>query len=436
MRLLCFLLQRRLLGALLFLLLGLGMPGAAQPGRNPLKQLLHADTARFGRILANPAAYRVQILYTRINRDAQGRPHFRTFRYGVSGNQYFYPASTMKLPAAALALQKVRLIRQQVPGLTAAAPLRIDSAFAGQTRVTHDTSAASGRASVGHYIRKMLLVSDNEAYNRLYEFVGQQELNEQLHRLNLRRTRLVHRLSVGDQEPGSRHTNPLALYADTALTRPLYLQPAAYNRQPLPQLAARDFRIGKAYMQGEKREEGPMDFSTRNSFPLSEQQQVLRALLFPESVPAKQRFQLEEADYQFLYRYLSMLPRESQHPRYDAAHFPDSYAKFLLGGGGLAPLPPGVRVFNKIGQAYGFLIDNAYVTDATQHVEFLLSAVIYVNADGVLNDDQYDYATIGFPFLRDLGLAVLRYEQQRARRHPADLRRFRLNYQPAGEDAP
>ena len=435
MRPLCFLLQRLLPGALLFLLCSMSQPTAAQSGRNPLRQLLHADTARFGRVLANPAAYRVQILYTRINRDAQGRPHFRTFRYGVSRSQYFYPASTVKLPAAALALQKVRRMRLQVPGLTAAAPLRIDSAFAGQTRVTRDTSAASGRASLAHYIRKVLLVSDNDAYNRLYEFVGQQELNEQLHGLGLRKTRLIHRLSVGDQEPGSRHTNPLALYADTSLTRPLYMQPAAYNSQTLPKLAARDFRIGKAYMQGERRVEGPMNFGTKSNFPLAEQQQVLRTLLFPESVPARRRFQLDEADYQFLYRYLSMLPRESWQPRYDTAHFPDTYAKFLLGGGGLAPLPPGVRVFNKIGQAYGFLIDNAYVTDAAQGVEFMLSAVIYVNADGVLNDDKYDYTTVGFPFLRDLGLAVLRYEQQR-RRHPADLRRFQLNYQPAGEDAP
>ncbi|MDF7813702.1 serine hydrolase [Hymenobacter sp. YC55] len=403
---------------------------------NPLPRLLQADTARFGRVLRNPAAYRLQILYTQINRDAEGKPHFRTFRYGASARQYFYPASTVKLPAAALALAKLRSLRAQVPGLTAASPLRIDSAFAGQTRVLRDSSAASGRASVGQYVRKVLLVSDNDAYNRLYEFVGQQELNDKLRSLGLRRTRLIHRLSVGDEEPGSRHTNPLAFYADTVLTQPLYMQPSAYNSQPLPKLAAQDIRIGQAYLQGDKRVETPFDFSVKNNFPLPEQQQVLRALLFPEATPAKHRFALAPDDYQFLYRYLSMLPRESRAPRYDAAHFPDTYAKFLLGGGGIAPLPPGVRVFNKIGQAYGFLIDNAYVADFEHGVEFLLAAVIYVNADGVLNDDHYDYDTIGFPFLRDLGQAVYNYERQRPCRQPANLSRFQLNYNVVGEDAP
>ena len=93
-----------------------------------------------------------------------------------------------------------------------------------------------------------------------------------------------------------------------------------------------------------------------------------------------------------------------------------THVKFLLGGGGITPLPPGVRVFNKIGQAYGFLIDNAYVQDEAHGVEFLLSAVLYVNADGVLNDDKYEYDRIGFPFLRDLGYRVYEAERRRARR--------------------
>jgi hypothetical protein len=123
-----------------------------------------------------------------------------------------------------------------------------------------------------------------------------------------------------------------------------------------------------------------------------------------------------------------MLPRESTHPRYNAKEFPDNYVKFLLAGGPAGPLPTGVRIFNKIGQAYGFLIDNTYIVDLDRNVEFMLSAVIYANSDEVLNDDHYDYDTVGFPFLRDLGRAVYQYELQRPRRHKPDLSRFRLRY--------
>ena len=394
-----------------------GAPSAAAQGRgNLLRQVLRHDTAGLARVLARPGAYRLQILYTRIWRDAAGRPHFRSVGHHLRPRQYFYPASTVKLAGAALALQKLRDLSAQYPGLGPDAPMLTDSAFAGQSRVRRDTSSAGGRPTVGHYVRKALLVSDNDAFNRLYELVGPEELNRELARLGLRRSRLLHRLSVGDQEPGSRHTNPVRFFADTAATQPLYQQPAGSYAGPWPRLGLRGEAIGRAYRQGSKEVGSPMDFSQKNAFSLTDQQRLLRAVLFPETVSAARRLRLAPADYARLRAALSELPRESAHPRYDPGHYPDTYVKFLLGGGGLAALPPGVRVFNKIGQAYGFLIDNAYVQDEAHGVEFLLSAVVYVNADGVLNDDRYEYDSVGFPFLRDLGLRVYEAELRRAGR--------------------
>ena len=391
-------------------------PLYAQFGASPLRQVLRHDSVGLSRVLAQADGYRLQILYTRIRRDAAGTPHFRRYGYRLRPRQYFYPASAVKLAAAVLALQKLRDLGRQIPGLTPDSPMLTDSAFAGQTRVFRDTSSASGRPTLANYVRKALLVSDNDAYNRLYELVGPEELNRELARLGLRHSRLLHRLSVGDQEPGSRHTNPVAFFADTAATRLLWRQPAGYYAGSWPRLGLRGEAVGQAYIKGDQRVPGPLDFSQKNAFSLPDLQRLLRMVLFPETVPPAQRPRLLPQDYDLLRAALSQLPRESSHPRYDPAHYPDTYAKFLLGGGGVAPLPPGVRVFNKIGQAYGFLIDNAYVRDEARGVEFLLSAVLYVNADGVLNDDRYEYDSIGFPFLRDLGRRVYEAECRRARR--------------------
>ncbi|MBH8558473.1 serine hydrolase [Hymenobacter negativus] len=403
-------------GALLGALALLSRPAEAQFGPNALRQVLRHDTVGLARVLARPDHYRLQIIYTRIRRDAAGQPHFRTSRYHVRPRQYFYPASTVKLAAVALALQKLRALNAEYPGLNPDSPMLTDSAFAGQTRVRRDTSAAGGRPTVGNYLRKILLVSDNDAFNRLYEFVGPEELNHELARLGLRHTRLVNRLSVGDQEPGSRHTNPIRFFADTAATQLLYAQPAGYFAGRWPRLGLRGEAIGQAYIKGDQQVAGPLDFSQKNAFALPDQQRLLRTILFPEAVPAARRLRLAPDDYARLRTAMAQLPRESDHPRYAPAQFPDTYAKYLLGGGGIAALPPGVRVFNKIGQAYGFLIDNAYIQDEAHGVEFLLSAVLYVNADGVLNDDKYEYDTIGFPFLRDLGRRVYEAECRRAQR--------------------
>ena len=54
--------------------------------------------------------------------------------------------------------------------------------------------------------------------------------------------------------------------------------------------------------------------------------------------------------------------------------------------------------------SHGCLSDVAYFADSTRHNEFLLSAVLYTNKDGVINDGAYEYTTIGLPFLARLGV--------------------------------
>ena len=38
--------------------------------------------------------------------------------------------------------------------------------------------------------------------------------------------------------------------------------------------------------------------------------------------------------------------------------------------------------------------------------EFFIAATTYSNKDGVMNDNRYDYETIGFPFLKYLGRKI------------------------------
>ena len=175
----------------------------------------------------------------------------------------------------------------------------------------------------------------------------------------------------------------------------------------------------------------PKDFGDNNTLSVRILQDILMSVIFPEAIPENQRFNLTDEDYQFLYRYMSQLPRETAYPDYAAdtsEFYYDSYSKFFLYGDNQETVPDNIRIFNKIGMAYGYLIDNAYVVDFENNVEFLLTAVIYVNDNQIFNDDQYEYEETGLPFLAELGRAVLAYEQQRERPHTPDLRKFRVEY--------
>ncbi|HEX8314624.1 MAG TPA: hypothetical protein VF609_06520, partial [Flavisolibacter sp.] len=115
--------------------------------------------------------------------------------------------------------------------------------------------------------------------------------------------------------------------------------------------------------------------------------------------------------------------------------YDDAYVKFLLFGGKGKIDNENIRVFNKVGDAYGFLQDVAYLIDFEKGIEFLLSATIYCNSDGIFNDDKYDYENIGLPFLKHLGEVIYQYEAGRIKSHKPDLSKFRFDYkQNVGND--
>src|SRR6185436_16298759 len=95
------------------------------------------------------------------------------------------------------------------------------------------------------------------------------------------------------------------------------------------------------------------------------QQKVLQALLFPETVAQNKRFNISEEDRQFVLKYMSQLPTETSYPDYksDTAYYYDAFCKFFMFGESREKIPSSIRIFNKVGDAYGYLLDNAYVID-------------------------------------------------------------------------
>jgi hypothetical protein len=141
---------------------------------------------------------------------------------------------------------------------------------------------------------------------------------------------------------------------------------------------------------------------------------MLQAVVFPSSVSKEKRFNFSEEDRLFLLQFLSQYPSETNYPKYDSEHFYDSYVKFFFQDS-THSMPRNIRVFNKVGWAYGFLTDVSYVLDTVNNIDYMLSATLYVNSDGVVNDSKYDEATVGFPFLKQIGNAFYQYELIRTR---------------------
>lgn len=372
-------------------------------------------------VLNNPDSFQYQLIYTEINRDKHNRPQFKNHYLHVDRNRYFNPASTVKLPTALIALEKLNIFRK--PGLDIYTTMLTDSSFSRQTAVTKDTSAANGLPSIGNYVKKIFLVSDNDAYNRLYEFTGQDQLNGLLRNKGYRDVRIVRRFVTMTEEE-NRHTNTITFVrgADTVLR----LLPHYSNMQFD---YSKEVRVGSAhYNRYDSLIKAPFDFTRHNNLPLEDLQHMLRSVLFPESVPEKQRFYISKKDRQFVLKHLSAYPSESEHPKYDTTEYFDSYCKFFLYKSGKQKPPAHIRIFNKPGWSYGYLTDASYIVDFNSNTECMLSAVIYVNRDGILNDDKYEYNEIGYPFFKEIGEILMEYDRNRKRAFAPDLKAFRFIY--------
>jgi hypothetical protein len=403
----------------LLLILGLISTSMVHAQENVIEQLLKANPAYFKHLIDNPSKFRLQILYTQIDRDAENKAKFTTHAYRVNANEYFYPASTVKLAASVLALEKLNTLN-----------IKKETTFhtlknrPSQLEIKTDSTTASGLPSIAHYIKKILLVSDNEAYNRLYEFLGQKPFNESMAKKGFQGVRLTHRLQTPLPRLENQYTNPIQLI--DASGKLLYQQSEAFNDKPYA--ANSPILLGKGTMNDAGLvEDRPLDFSLKNAYPLQAQHLFLQRLMLPEAFPKKDQFNLSKEDYQFLYRYMSMYPTESKEPAYQEEFA--TFCKFLYYGSEKnAVLNPSIRIFNKVGDAYGFLLDNAYVVNFDKKVEFIVTAVLLCNEDEIFNDEKYDYDSIGFPFYKNLGEVIYAYELNRPKKHLPDLSHLRFDY--------
>ena len=389
------------------LFLGLQLSVQSQVNTQLLENLMKQRPELFGEILNNPNEYRLQLFYTQIDRDKNNMPHFKEYSYRLNPSEYFYPASTVKMPLAIMALDKINNL--QIPGFTKSSTLYYDSVGARQETIYNNPYAINGKQTIEQAIKEIFLVSDNNAANRLFEFIGQENIHAKLAEKGYKDAYIRNRLELGRTQEESRQTQAIDVFDDAG--KNIYHINAQYNKQPLPNYNA---YLGKGYLNNnDSLIYSPLDFSVKNRIYLNDLHHILQSVIFYDQTPKAQQFNLTASDRQFLLKWMHTLPTESQYPTYDTAEYWPAYCKFMFMGAEKGSIPSNIKIFNKVGDAYGFLLDISYIVDTVNKVEFMLSGVIYCNKDGILNDSKYDYETVGYPFYKHIGRLIYDYELKR-----------------------
>ena len=369
------------------------------------EKLYKSDPASFDKIFQHKNDWKVQIIYTEIKRMGKGKSEFTDHNFNKEAAEYFYPASAIKLPLALLALQKINELRER--GVYRNTTMLTGSAYSGQTEVYNDPNTPAGKPSIEQYIKRAMLVNDNDACNRLYEFLGQEYINAELKKHGYDDVEILHRVGIDLSDEENRHTNPVSFY--DSLNRFLYTQPAQYNKN---RYARRNDLVGAGHVSNGKMIKQPMNMSSKNNVSLLNFHTMLKSVFFPGR-RAEGTFNITDSDRVFLFSLMGQDPGEASSPFYSGDNY-NGYTKYLFYGGEKYR-GQSLRSFNTSGAAYGQMTDAALFFNETGKIEFILSATIYCNSDGIINDDKYDYNTVGLPFFKNLGRAVYEYELKKKR---------------------
>ncbi|MDA9627542.1 class A beta-lactamase-related serine hydrolase [Flavobacteriaceae bacterium] len=349
--------------------------------------------------------HEVQILYTRIHRDSSGLPKFERHNFQVNSKQYFYPASTVKFPVAILALQKIRKLQSQGFPITADTPFTV--LFSENLIVKTDSTHPKNKLTIAHLIKKIFLVSDNAAYNYLFDFIGSDDANNAIHNIGITNFNLSHKFSDAD----NKNSTPRFIFfnqnGDT-----LYNQAPIISNQKIKNTNLSGVLKGKGYVKDGTVIEEPIDFSEKNYASIIALHKILERIIFPKVFSKKEQFTIEPEDYFFLRYWMSRIPNEVAIPFYDRETFFDSYGKFFIYGDKKGEMTNNIRIYNKVGLAYGTATDVAYVKDSNG-VEFFLTATILTNKNEIFNDNTYEYDQLGIPFLAALGREIYQFEKNK-----------------------
>lgn len=371
--------------------------------KSTIEGMLRSD-ARFSKILENAEQHRLQILLSLVD-ETSSPPRLERDGFRVDA-EYFYPASSIKTCAAVSALLSATELKAKGLEISLDTPLTYLPLFDGdETLMSDPSNLEGGTITLRHEIRKLFLVSDNDAFNRMYEFTGHREIHQALWNAGLKSIRINHRLSRSRSLAENRRTPSIQVGTGKGSF-------SVQQRDSDLLLANNDQKgvaVGKGVLSGTKVVDGPMLFDTKNRISLTDLQDMHVMILRPEIDLGKPGLPLAPDDRAFLKDAMSEYAADSKNPKYDGAHAADDYVRFILHG--LMRVAPKDQwtIYDKVGLAYGFTIENAYVVHRPTGKSFFLTATIYTNQDGILNDDRYDYDSIAFPFWKDLGEVIARH---------------------------
>ena len=359
---------------------------------NPIKSSLRKNDF-LKEIIKDKEDYEIQVLLTKIDQ-YNSKVDFQEYKYQLDDNKYFYPASTIKLPIVVLTLKKINELRSKGSEITLKSKITLNYKDDYSELVIRDSIT-----SFQNLIADVFLVSDNSASNILIDFIGYNYFNHEMENAGFDKTYLNHKFNPDPYVNSTWQISDLDNNIISSINDNQKIIKANEKTNGLEKGERR-------YFKGEILDES-LNFSEKNRSSITDMHNLIKYIFYPEIFDSINTFNLNVEDYDFLRYWMSRFTYEDIGEKFIGdENFFETYNKFFIHGDEQSVSNEQIRVYNKIGQAYGTSIDNGLIKNYQDNVEFILTATIYTNKNKVINDNLYEYDDLAVPFLAKLSRAI------------------------------
>ena len=351
----------------------------------------HAEEYGISKKVLNDPKYRLQMVFTETD---LSDTTFNSIGFGT--HNYYYPASLVKFPVALLALEKMKRL-----GITMKDYISISEDGCGNHNRVYRNK---GKMILFETLfEELMVVSDNQFYTVLYQFMTPEEINEELKKKGFSGTH-IYKSFAGCEREDQLKCYPITVY-NPALE--------VIHEQTYCDLDTNEMLVNYQFTEkrlfGSKHEDefgdivpGPYDLNYSIEIPLDEINEMLVRFEHPELFEKSEQWNIRTKDAAELNTMMMAFPNEMNHPK----KYADNKYKFAE----IDFSDYSHRNSSKIGLSYGFTSEVLHYVNVKEKVDFFLSVSLYTNANDIVNDGDYEYETVARPFIASLYKLLYAYE--------------------------
>ncbi len=375
-----------------------------QPGTNDelLQQLLSDKDRKLDQILNDPSRYQFQLIYVRVKENKQGRVELEKHSL-FEDKYYFNPASLIKLPLAVVALEKLSNLKKS--GIDLNTPMSINTCSCDFD--TDDYVKKSKNPSLGQFLREMMIMSDNDAYNLYYDFTGKDYFNTRMQELGYKNIIMRKHFTSRCTDEENNITGGIDFMHEG---ESFFHLPCDTSHQIFTTDSSLPVKAGTSFLENGWVITGAKDFSNGNYVRLSEVTDLMIRLFFPDD-NSNPKLQMDEQNRKFLLDAMDDYPRDLKNYAISTEKKPDNLYRYFMDE---EKLSEDMHVYNKVGQSGGFISDVSYIEDKKNHIRFFLSASMLAKKSNVINDGNNNYKDFGFPVFSEIFQQIYKFELEEA----------------------